>query len=108
MGWGIEEFPMGDKGAYSMFKVGEAMLGGFMTMNEEMKAMGAPPHWLPYVSVDDVDAGAARAEGHGGKVLAPGANTPTVGPPSVIMNPSGGVLVLFKALTEDPVVAGPY
>ena len=104
MGWDLEEFPMGDMGSYCMFKVGDIQLGGFMTMNDEMKAMGAPPHWLPYVSIDDVDAGAARAAGNGGKVLVPGTDIPTVGRFSVIMDPTGGVLALFKGLTEDPPV----
>ena len=45
--------------AYQLFKVGDAV-GGMFAMPDDVPAE-APPHWLAYFWLDDVDAGAERA-----------------------------------------------
>jgi predicted enzyme related to lactoylglutathione lyase len=54
------------------------------------------PHWLPYVSADDVDATVARAQRMGGTIALGPMNIPTVGRAAVIEDPSGAKVALLK------------
>jgi len=64
--FGWEKFyenDMGPMGIYQIFSVAGAWTGGIMNG-------GAPTqHWLYYINVDDIDAGAARVAEAGGQVL---------------------------------------
>jgi predicted enzyme related to lactoylglutathione lyase len=53
-------------GTYQMYGKGDRMFGGMMTRLENDPA---PPHWLHYVRVDDLDAAVARVGRGGGQVL---------------------------------------
>ena len=88
-GWETEDMTMGDMN-YTVVKVGEESLGGFMATPPQ--AEGAPPNWGVYVTVDDVDATAKKAEELGGKVLVPPTDIPTVGRFSVLQDPQGAVI----------------
>jgi predicted enzyme related to lactoylglutathione lyase len=94
-GWNTEDMSMGDMN-YTVVKVGEEGLGGMMTVPPQ--AEGTPPHWGVYVTVDDVDATAARAEKLGGKILVPPTDIPTVGRFSVLQDPQGA---LISAITDS-------
>lgn len=69
-GWKeTEAMDMGpEHGTYFMYTHadGEKSMGG---LSNAAKAMSAPPHWLYYVTVDDLDAALERTKSHGGKVL---------------------------------------
>lgn len=94
-GWQFEDMPM-PQGTYSMFKIGDKQVAGLLRLPEAAQKMGAPPHWLSYVAVEDVASSSKKAESLGAKVLMP----PTaVGPGtmSVIQDPTGGVLALWAA-----------
>jgi predicted enzyme related to lactoylglutathione lyase len=58
---------------------------------------GVPPHWLAYWGVDDVDARTAMVAGAGGKVVVPPADIPTVGRFSIVADPHGATVALFKS-----------
>ncbi len=65
-GWeksGAVESPMG---TYQMYGREGHMLGGMMTRPEDYPA---PPHWLYYVKVADLDAALARVTKDGGQVM---------------------------------------
>jgi predicted enzyme related to lactoylglutathione lyase len=57
----------------------------------------APPHWLPYVHVKDVDRAAARARNAGGQVRMV-EDIPGVGRFAAIVDPVGAVLALLSPL----------
>ena len=58
-------------------KVDERSIGGMMAMTE---AHGdAPPHWLPYMLVEDCDASAAKVQEFGGALVVPPMDVPDVG-----------------------------
>lgn len=57
---------MGPMGIYCMFGLGGRPLGGMFNKPAEMSA---PPHWLLYARVDDVNRVAALVKQHGGTVL---------------------------------------
>ena len=88
-GWDTEDMPMGDMN-YTVVKVGEESLGGIMTVPPQ--AEGTPPNWGVYVTVNDVDATARKAEELGGKVLVPPTDIPNVGRFSVLQDPQGAVI----------------
>ncbi len=95
-GWTTEEMDMGPNGKYTLWKSGDKHAGGMM----ELKAPGTeqvPPHWLAYVAVDDVDASTKKAEGLGAKVCVPPTDIPNTGRFSVITDPSGAALGLYKS-----------
>jgi uncharacterized protein len=68
-------------------------IGGMM----DLQSPHAPPHWLAYVGVSDVDASTKKAEEHGGKVLMPAMDIPKVGKFSVVQDPTGAAFALFRS-----------
>lgn len=57
------------------------------------------PQWGIYITVDDVDATARKAEELGGKVLMPPTDIPNVGRFAALMDPQG---VMFSVITYLP------
>jgi predicted enzyme related to lactoylglutathione lyase len=101
MGWGTEVWENPGM-SYTMWKAGETPIGGIMKRPEQ--AGGAPPQWLAYVAVPDVDATTSRAQELGGKVIVPPTDIPTVGRFSVIADPQGATMAPF---TPQPQSGGP-
>jgi len=76
-------------GDYQMWNAPDGGIGGFMTLPAEAKAMGAPPHWVGYVSVPDLDATIAKATGRGATVLVPATNIEGGGRFALLADPEG-------------------
>ena len=74
LGWTTEEVP---GMSYTMVKTGEVGTGGIMDIPPQ--AAGSPPHWGTYVTVDDVDATARKAQELGAKTIMPLTDIPNVG-----------------------------
>jgi len=79
---------------YTEFQVGGVSIGGMMEMTPQHGE--SPPHWLPYVMVDDCDATVERVKQHGGQVFVPPTSIPKVGRFSVFMDPTGAVLAVIR------------
>ena len=95
-GWTSE--PMGqtpDGAPYTVLKAAGQQIGGVIRLPEAAAEAGAPPHWIAYIHVDDVDAAAARVEALGGRIHRPGTDIPTVGRFAVAADPQGGTFILF-------------
>lgn len=75
-----------------------SFVGGLMAIPAGQQM---PPYWSGYVSVDDVDAAAKRAEAAGGRVYMPPTDIEQVGRFAVIADPQGGVTAPFKYLGEE-------
>ncbi len=82
--------------AYTLVSAGPHQVGGMMTMPDEVRATGAPPNWTGYLAVADVDAKAAQVVAAGGSVHHPPTDIPGVGRFSVVGDPQGAVVTLFK------------
>jgi uncharacterized protein len=95
VGWGMQDMPMPGM-TYTLLTVGETPVAGLMEQPEEARKMGAPPSWLGYVLVDDVDATTDKAKGLGGSVHMPPMDIPDIGRFSVIADPQGAALGLFR------------
>jgi uncharacterized protein len=90
--WGLEDVPMGEH-AYTVIKVGNGTGGGMM----KHPMPGEPSVWIPYVAVDDVAASTQKAKGLGAKVVKEVTEVPDMGAFSIIIDPTGGVLGLWKS-----------
>jgi predicted enzyme related to lactoylglutathione lyase len=81
---------------YLMWVGDQGPLGGVYPLPDEAKAMGAPPHWMSHVTVEDVDASLARARELGAKVYVEPKDIPEVGRFAVIADPQGAAISLFR------------
>ena len=88
-GWETEEMPMEDMN-YTVVKVGDDAVGGIMAIPPQ--AEGTPPNWGGYVTVDDLDATARKAQELGAKILVPLTDIPNVGRFFVLQDPQGAVI----------------
>jgi uncharacterized protein len=100
VGWKTETMDMGPMGTYTLFqRPGEGKegnVGGMMAMPPTMKDV--PSHWLAYFAVADIDASTKKATDLGGKTVVPPTDIPNIGRFSIIRDPQGAVLALFKMM----------
>src|SRR5262245_16925594 len=98
VGWTTEEMNMGPAGTYTMWKKGETSAGGMMQMPNKPETANVPPHWLAYVTVENIDAATKKAQTLGAKVHVQPTDIPNIGKFSIIADPTGAALGLFQAL----------
>jgi predicted enzyme related to lactoylglutathione lyase len=97
LGWELHDLN-GNGMDYTIARKGEREVAGIMAVPKD--APGMPPAWGSYVTVDDVDARAARVEALGGKVLVAPRDIPTVGRFAVIADPQGATLALITYFNQ--------
>ena len=74
----MEDEPIGEgAGTYTILKVNSQPIGGIMAMPPQVPP-GTPPHLGTYVTVDDVDSVAQKAQELGTKILVPPTYSPDV------------------------------
>lgn len=81
---------------YNLIKMGETEVGGMMAWPQE--AQGNPPYWGVYVTVDDVDAAADKAQELGGSIVVPLTDIPDVGRFCVVRDPQGAVISMITSV----------
>jgi hypothetical protein len=96
LGWSADSQELPDGSVYTMMRTPSGGAGGVMDMPAEMRAQGVPPNWLQYVSVQDVEASAARAAELGGAVIAEPFDVMSLGRMAVVADPAGGVFALWQ------------
>ena len=96
LGWTTELAPV-EGMSYALAKVGEERVAGIMS--NQCSGGEIKPQWGIYITVDDVDATALKAEKLGGKVLMPPTDIPNVGRFAALMDPQG---VMFSVITYLP------
>ena len=77
VGWGTQDAAMPSM-PYTLFIAGGAMVGGLMDLPQDARKMGAPPSWIGYVAVDDVDAAAEQVMHLGGAVHVAPSDVPNI------------------------------
>lgn len=100
--WKLEEMPVTGSAPCTMIKVGEGT-GGGMFENPDPKM---PAHWTAYVDVDDIQASTDKARGLGATVLQDVTQVGTYGWFSIIQDPTGAVLALWKTADTHSNSAG--
>jgi predicted enzyme related to lactoylglutathione lyase len=93
-GWKLQDVPM-PGGTYTMIDVGSGTGGGMM----RNPVPGAPSHWLAYVAVDDINASTKKAKELGAQVLLDVTEVGEFGWMSVITDPTGATLGMWKPKT---------
>jgi len=95
IGWTVMPWDADPK--YRMLAWKNAPMAGVMLLPEEARQAGAPPHWLTYISVHDVDATLAQATRLGARTYLEPMDIPTVGRIAVLADPHGATFALFRA-----------
>ena len=80
---------MGPMGTYQIFKASALPIGGMVTDGQSPH-----PYWLYYFVVDDIDAGLARVQAHGGTLLFGPQEVPGGAWIVNAQDPQGGVFAL--------------
>jgi len=93
-GWKIS-LGQDDMSDYLHLQNGEEYIGGIPPASQ--RPPGAPPHWLVYFFVTDLDASVAKAEELGASVHMGPMTIPNVGRMAVVADPQGAVFSLFGA-----------
>src|SRR3989449_4958974 len=75
-------------------------MGGLMRLPEQARRMGAPPHWMPYVAVPDVDATVRQPQGLGARVYVSPQDIPE-GRFAVLADPPGATFFVFNPATTS-------
>lgn len=96
LGWDMEDVPLDPGGTYTVVKVDDEQVGGIMTIPPQAEEMGARPYWGTYITVDDVDETAAKAQELGAATLVPPTDIPGVGRFSTIQDPQGAIVSVIK------------
>ncbi len=88
LGWTVRETPMSNGAVYHAIQVGDQPVGGFVESDE-------PNAWLPYVTVDDVDARVRAVKEAGGRVIAEPSSVAGVGRMATVADPGGATVALI-------------
>jgi predicted enzyme related to lactoylglutathione lyase len=102
LSWGTKDVPMGPGEPYGLCVLNGDQIAG---ITKSKAPAGVPPHWLPYLAVEDVDASTKKAKSLGAKVLGEPMDIPDVGRFAVIADPQGAVFALFKDAKPYPAEA---
>ena len=97
LGFSHRSMDMGPGGTYHILSKGGVDRGG---VTSHLPG-GVPPHWLPYVAVDDADATIARARKRGATIPMSPEDIPGVGRFGVLQDPTGAVLAIMKPLPME-------
>jgi predicted enzyme related to lactoylglutathione lyase len=68
-GWGYDDEPSPRVGTYTIWKVGDAMVGGMLDLNALGMPAEVPANWLVYFTVEDADAAVEKVQSGGGSVM---------------------------------------
>jgi predicted enzyme related to lactoylglutathione lyase len=95
-GWQGVDMSLPDGGVYTMLQQDGKDVAGLGEMPAEQKAQGMPAVWNSYISVDDVDAAAAKVGPLGGTVIVPPFDVMDAGRMAVVQDPTGAFVSLWQ------------
>jgi uncharacterized protein len=92
--WKLDDVPIGSD-TYTMIRVGQGTGGGMM----KQLIPGAPSAWLAYVQVEDIATATQKAKSLGATVMKDVTEVMGAGWLSIIVDPTGAALGLWKPKT---------
>jgi uncharacterized protein len=96
-GWDPEERSAGEAGSFTILRRGGKEVAIVYPQTPQARAAGASPHWTSYISVQDADATAARADELGGAaVFRESFDVLDAGRVAAIRDPTGGIVSLWQ------------
>jgi predicted enzyme related to lactoylglutathione lyase len=100
VGWGTMDSGIVER-PYHIFTKGQSFIGGLMPVPPD--AAGAPPAWMGYIGVDNVDAYVKRVTDAGGQVRRAPEDIPNgIGRFAIVADPHGVTFALFSSPAGDP------
>jgi uncharacterized protein len=93
--WTMEDVEMGPSGRYTMIRPGQGTGGGILK-HPDPKASSM---WIAYVEVNDIAASTRKAKSLGAQVMVDVKEIEGAGWLSIIVDPTGAVLGLWKPKT---------
>jgi predicted enzyme related to lactoylglutathione lyase len=93
-GWTFEDMPAGPDMVYTMAKLGNHHACALYKMGKDMH--GVPPHWLSYVTVENVDQTTTKAKQNGGKAMKEPFDVMDVGRMAILTDPTGAHIALWQ------------
>jgi uncharacterized protein len=97
LGWGTQEVSMPGM-AYNLFTLGECSVSGLVNLPTGAEELGAKPHWIGYVAVEDVDATASLINQLGGVVHIPPKDFSSYSRFAVVADPQAATFGLISWL----------
>ena len=97
-GWDTQEEASERVGTYTVWKVGEEMVGGMLDISGLLPAE-VPAHWLVYFTVENTDAAVETVKSGGGDVRMEPMDIP-VGRFAVVADPFGAVFAVMPPSEE--------
>jgi predicted enzyme related to lactoylglutathione lyase len=98
--WSYDDLPVGGDEVYSMAQIRGANVAAIGRQQAEQAAAGVPPHWQMYITVTDVDAAAALADGAGGSLHVPPFDVMEAGRMAVLTDPAGAFFMLWTPINN--------
>ncbi len=95
-GWSYDDQPVDETNVYSMAQVRGINVAAISGLGEQA-AQGVPPHWNSYITVDDIEAAAAKVAPAGGTLIAPPFDVMDAGRMAVVQDPTGAMFELWQA-----------
>ena len=96
-GWDYQDNPMGEGQVYSMAQIDGSAAGAMYTQQKEETEMGLPPYWKVYITVDDVEAIAAKAPELGATLVMEPFDVLDAGRMCIVQDPTGAVIQFWQA-----------
>ena len=98
-GWEMQKSPNTDEAfEYTEFSATPRAypMGGMYQISAEMFGEHLPPpHFLSYISVDDVEETTSQAFDLGARIIKPSMDVPNVGKMSIIQDPTGAMIAFI-------------
>lgn len=83
--------------SYRNWTVGGTPIGGLMALPDQAKLAGAPPHWMCYIGVSDVDATVRQATALGAHTHVAPRDIPGAGRFAVLVDPQGANFAVYAS-----------
>lgn len=95
IGWKTQGWPQDP--SYRTWTARGIPVGGLMALPDEAKLAGAPPHWMSYIGVPDVDAAVRQATGLGARTHVQPRDIPNAGRFAVLADPQGASFAVYAS-----------
>ena len=100
-GWTSERETDSQGAIYSVQRLDGKRVAGIYELTEEMRGLGAPPHWATYFEVGDLDESLDQVKQAGGKLLDGPMDEDGVGRMAVIQDAVGAYLRLWTPAPDQ-------
>ncbi|WP_196138201.1 VOC family protein [Aliikangiella sp. G2MR2-5] len=100
MGWTTTDMPLECGGYYSMWQLGEDVIGAMYKLVDDQIKQNIPPHWIGYVSVDSIEETIKKINSLNGKILMGPADVGDAGRMAFVQDPQGANFALWQGLNN--------